>query len=194
MLPTTAGEPNARLSGGEHGLGHAFQVVGDWAAGAGDQRALARGAILLLALLAGVGRAAGSRQYTWGSGCKPPWCCRVAVDISMGQTLKSLWNAATLLIHLASEGSPHSLSKLRLHQQGSGHGVSMRAVHELGSKQLSPDKVAKGPETLSFCPLLAPAKLLLQALHVVEAAAAALDAAADEGTGTEHRLRAAAIV
>ena len=70
----------------------------------------------------------------------------------------------------------------------------MRAVCKLGSKRLSPDKVAKGPETLSFRPLLAPAKLLLQALHVVEAAAAALDAAAHEGTCSEHRLWAAAVV
>ena len=67
----------------------------------------------------------------------------------------------------------------------------MRAVHDLGSKQHSPGKFAKGPEILSFCPLLAPAKLLLQALHVIEAAAAALDAAADEGICSEHRLKAA---
>ena len=37
-------------------------MVGEWAAGAGDQRALAWGAILLLALLAVVGRAAGSQD------------------------------------------------------------------------------------------------------------------------------------
>ena len=104
MLHTTAGEPDARLPGGEHGLWHALQVVRERAAGTGDQRAPARGAILPLAPLAGVGRAAGSRQHTWGSGCKPPGCCRVAVDISMGQTLKSLWNAATLVIHLALRG------------------------------------------------------------------------------------------
>ena len=46
------------------------------------------------------------------------------LDISMGQTLKSLWNAAALFVHPASEGSPHSQSKLRLHQQGTGYGVA----------------------------------------------------------------------
>ena len=66
MMRATAGKPDARLPGSEHGLRHAFQVVGDWAAGAGDQRAPAQSALLLLASLAGVGRAAGSRQYTWG--------------------------------------------------------------------------------------------------------------------------------
>ena len=55
-------QPDAPLLGAEHRLGHAVQMVGDWAAGAGDQRALAWGAILLLALLAAVGRAAGSQD------------------------------------------------------------------------------------------------------------------------------------
>ena len=55
-------QPDALLLGAEHRVWHAVQVVGDRAAGAGDQRAPAQGARLLLAPLAGVGRAAGSQD------------------------------------------------------------------------------------------------------------------------------------
>ena len=55
-------QPDTLLLGAKHRLWHAVQMVREGAAGAGDQRALAWGAILLFALLAVVGRAAGSQD------------------------------------------------------------------------------------------------------------------------------------
>lgn len=114
-----------------------------------------------------------------------------------GPYIEDLLLHCNYVTHLASprncfsqEISLGCISKERVTEQQATP-TSARNTLRLAFELLSPDKVAKGPETLRFCPLLAPAKFLLQALHVIEAAAAALDAAADEGICSEHRLKAA---